>query len=169
VQQKKHEVFTRKGNNLWLKHKITLKEALIGFSFHFKHLDGRVIKVESSENEIIRPGDIKCIRGEGLPIFKSEKFGDLFIEFEIIFPKEMEISKEEKEDLSKILSDNEKLSNKHVTENFESVSKTTNLSEVSEMELKKLKNQENYENQRKSQSKNQGGFDEENGPGCQTQ
>jgi DnaJ family protein A protein 2 len=163
LQQKLHDIFIRKGNNLWIKHKISLKDALCGFSFYLKHLDGRILKIES-EKEIIKPGQIKCIRNEGLPVKTGNVNGDLFIEFEVIFP-ENEISKEEKEELTKLLDfESKKILNKHETETFENISKTTSLSSVSEYEIQKLKEIEMSE---KKERKKKNEHNE--GPSCTTQ
>ena len=40
VQEKQHEVFTRKGADLFMKKDITLLEALTGLEFTLTHLDG---------------------------------------------------------------------------------------------------------------------------------
>jgi len=79
---------------------------LCGFTFYIKHLDGRIIKIDS-EKGVIKPGEIKCIRNEGMPIKTGNINGDLFIEFDVLFP-ESEISKEEKEELSKLLKNRKK-------------------------------------------------------------
>jgi DnaJ homolog subfamily A member 2 len=54
----KHKSFIRKGADLIYKTNITLLEALTGFSFVFKHLDGRSILIKNKEKEIIKPGKI---------------------------------------------------------------------------------------------------------------
>jgi len=88
LQQKEHEKFKRDGDDLFMEHSLTLGEALCGFEFYIPHLDGRVLKVTSAAGEIINPGDIKCIPGEGMPLYKKpyEK-GRLIIKFNIQFPK----------------------------------------------------------------------------------
>lgn len=49
---------------------ITLAEALTGVSFTFKHLDGRVIKIQNTPGEVIRPDDIKTVENLGMPFHK---------------------------------------------------------------------------------------------------
>jgi DnaJ homolog subfamily A member 2 len=88
-----HNIFTRKGNNLYMKKKITLSEALCGCDIAFTHLDNRKIIVNTGD--IINPETKKKIVGEGL------NNGDLVIEFDITFPKVL--SKERKEYISKLL------------------------------------------------------------------
>jgi len=168
LQTKPHDIFKRKGNNIWIKHKISLKEALCGFTFYIKHLDGRIIKIDS-EKGVIKPGEIKCIRNEGMPIKTGNINGDLFIEFDVLFP-ESEISKEEKEELSKLLKTEKKIENKHqVSENIDiKETKTTNLQEVSDFELEKLKSQEKSE-EKKKEKKSRQFNDDQQGPSCNTQ
>ena len=40
IMIKKHAIFTRKGADLYIDKKISLLEALAGFNFEVKHLDG---------------------------------------------------------------------------------------------------------------------------------
>ena len=46
LQEKEHEVFQRDGNDLHMTYKTGLVEALCGFQFTFKHLDGHQIVVK---------------------------------------------------------------------------------------------------------------------------
>lgn len=88
VVQKQHAVFQRKGLDLKMEKKLTLVEALTGFEFTIDHLDGqRQLVVKSQPGEIIKPGQIKSIKDEGMPQ-RGNPFhkGKLFIEFQIEFP-----------------------------------------------------------------------------------
>lgn len=87
LQQKPHPLFQRTDNDLVMKREITLTEALCGFEFVIKHLDGRDILVRHYAGEVIKPDDIKGILGEGMPLHKNpfEK-GHLYIKFDVIFP-----------------------------------------------------------------------------------
>jgi DnaJ family protein A protein 2 len=100
--EKKHEVFKRNGNDLYMETTIPLIEALAGFSFTIKHLDDRVLLVKSDKGEIINPGDIKMIANEGMPIHKRpfEK-GNLYIHFNIEFPKPGSFQPKALQDLEK--------------------------------------------------------------------
>jgi DnaJ family protein A protein 2 len=87
LQLLKHDTFKRDGMDLHMKQKLSLAEALCGFQFTITHLDGRKLTVCSQPGEIIKPGQKKCIVGEGMPKWKDpKKFGDLVIEFEVEFP-----------------------------------------------------------------------------------
>ncbi|SGZ51882.1 CIC11C00000002373 [Sungouiella intermedia] len=91
---KDHEKIVRKGDDLYIKYRISLVDALSGFSkVVMKHLDGRAIHVTTPKGKVVRPGDYLKIKGEGMPIkgstgwFSStQKRGDLYIEMDIEFP-----------------------------------------------------------------------------------
>jgi len=93
LQQKEHSVFKREGDDLVIEKKILLVEALCGFQFTITQLDGRVLVVKSREKEIIRPGDIKSVDGEGMPHYKNPMTkGNLLIKFDIEFPADGSIT-----------------------------------------------------------------------------
>ena len=48
-----HKIFERKGADLFVTKKITLLEALTGFTFTITHLDGSVINLATERDEII--------------------------------------------------------------------------------------------------------------------
>lgn len=104
VQQKEHKIFTRKGNDLFIEKKLTLTEALCGFKFQIEHLDGRKLIVGCEPGEMIRPGDLKSIQSEGMPI-RGNPFnkGKLFVKFTITFPKNGEMSGDQIQALENIL------------------------------------------------------------------
>ena len=56
LQQKEHETYTRKGEDLFMEHTISLTEALCGFKMVLKHLDGRDLVIHSTPGEVIEPG-----------------------------------------------------------------------------------------------------------------
>merc|ERR1719181_176950 len=47
VRQKEHPVFKRKGPDLWMQKELTLVEALAGFKFVQRTLDGRDLLIQS--------------------------------------------------------------------------------------------------------------------------
>jgi DnaJ family protein A protein 2 len=87
LDEKPHERFERKGNDLFMSHEITLTEALCGFTLVVKHLDGRHLVIKSSKGEVIVPGSVKGVKGEGMPMHRNpfEK-GFLYIKFSVKFP-----------------------------------------------------------------------------------
>lgn len=100
IKEKKHHLFTRKGNNLLLKKKITLKEALIGCTIEFKFLDNKIIKESIKENKVISSDYQHIIFNKGMPTSKGN-YGNLLVNFEITFPEK--ISLYQKKIISNIL------------------------------------------------------------------
>jgi len=100
LDEKPHERFERKGNDLFMTHEITLTEALCGFTLLLNHLDGRHLVIRSSPGEVIVPGSVKGVKGEGMPLHRNpfEK-GFLYMKFTVKFP-EKQFASEEK--LSKL-------------------------------------------------------------------
>ena len=89
VNAEPHPVFRRRGINLYMSMTISLAEALLGFERKIKHLDGSMVSVE--RRTVTQPGFTLTLPEEGMPKhdFPSER-GDLFIEFQIVLPSDME-------------------------------------------------------------------------------
>lgn len=104
VREKKHDTFVRRHDDLLIKKKITLTEALLGTKFVITHLDGHKLVVSTKENEVITPGAIKVIEREGMPV-RGSGFdrGRLFIAFEVEFPRPAQIPPALREALLKSL------------------------------------------------------------------
>lgn len=97
-----HPKFERKGADLFYKKKILLYEALTGCYFTITHLDGKKLDVQTKPGEVITPNAVKQINGKGMPFYKDAmSFGNLYIKFEVEFPKKGEMKNPE--DLKKIL------------------------------------------------------------------
>lgn len=95
VNQKKHGVFTRKGQNLSCPIQVTLKQSLLGFKEELKHLDGRTVQVSSSG--ITNPGDVIVVENEGIP----RGHGNLEVHVDVKFPGSL--SPEQKQALNVLL------------------------------------------------------------------
>ena len=97
VEVKRHKVFERKKDNLFMKKTISLKESLLGFSFTVRHLDGKDILISSVPGEVIENRSVKMIVGKGMPIFHDteDNFGNLCIEFVVEFPKSIKLDHSE--------------------------------------------------------------------------
>eukprot|EP00009_Paramoeba_aestuarina_P005497 CAMPEP_0201512488 /NCGR_PEP_ID=MMETSP0161_2-20130828/4730_1 /ASSEMBLY_ACC=CAM_ASM_000251 /TAXON_ID=180227 /ORGANISM="Neoparamoeba aestuarina, Strain SoJaBio B1-5/56/2" /LENGTH=407 /DNA_ID=CAMNT_0047908361 /DNA_START=167 /DNA_END=1390 /DNA_ORIENTATION=- len=88
--------FVRKGDDLIYQHDLTLSEALTGYRFGITHLDGRTLIIESEPNDIVKPGDIRVVEGEGFPKHKNPYLkGNLFIKFKLVFPQVEDLKDEE--------------------------------------------------------------------------
>mmetsp|Transcript_11504 Transcript_11504/g.26662 ORF Transcript_11504/g.26662 Transcript_11504/m.26662 type:complete len:514 (-) Transcript_11504:125-1666(-) len=55
LKEQEHEVFKRKGADLFVEKDIALVEALCGFEMELTHLDGRKLVIKTSPGEIVRP------------------------------------------------------------------------------------------------------------------
>ena len=83
--------FRRNGKDLIYEKDVLLAEALCGSSFQLKHLDDRILHISFTS---VTPKESKIIKGEGLT-------GNLIINFNIIFPTEL--NKEKRKELRKLL------------------------------------------------------------------
>ena len=91
LEEAPHDVFERAGADLRAELKISLVEALTGFSrVMLTHLDGRGIQlhVQQPNGKILRPGQVLKVPGEGMPVKKSDAKGDLYLVVDIEFPED---------------------------------------------------------------------------------
>jgi len=109
ISEEKDELFVRKGSDLFREYTLTLSEALTGYEFSISHLDERKLIVRSANNEIIKPGDLRVIHGEGMPIRKQDMKGNLFLKFNVKFPLPNEISAEKRKQIQQLLPSKPKL------------------------------------------------------------
>jgi len=87
LQEKKHSLFQRDGQNLVYEKQINLTEALTGVEFIIEHLDKRKLLIKSTPGEVIKPGQIKMVANEGMPQYKNPfNKGSLLIKFDVTFP-----------------------------------------------------------------------------------
>ncbi|XP_050398697.1 dnaJ homolog subfamily A member 2 [Patella vulgata] len=120
LQLREHDKFVRDHADLSYTHSIGLTEALCGFSFSLKHLDGRDLVISNPPGEVIKPGLIKTVVGEGMPMYRNpfEK-GDMYIKFDVTFPPNNFIPAESMKKLEKLLPERpkyEKPTGEHVEE-----------------------------------------------------
>lgn len=73
---------------------ISLVDALFGFEFSFKHLDGKHIIFKSPENITISNGDVITLENQGMPIYGTNLYGDLHICFTVEMPSASELKDE---------------------------------------------------------------------------
>uniref|UniRef100_A0A915EFT7 CR-type domain-containing protein n=1 Tax=Ditylenchus dipsaci TaxID=166011 RepID=A0A915EFT7_9BILA len=59
VKTKPHDIFKRKGDDLFIHKKISLNDALTGYSTVIQHLDGSLLLVSSIPGEVIRPDSVR--------------------------------------------------------------------------------------------------------------
>lgn len=92
---KKHRLFRREGADLWYGLNISLLEAITGITKIIPTLDDiERIEISTKLGEVIQSGDVKAIIGKGMPFFnRPNKFGNLFIEFNVVFPEKIDEKK----------------------------------------------------------------------------
>lgn len=87
IDEKRHPVFKREGNDLELGVEIPLVQALTGCTIPIPLLGGGQINLFI--DDIVYPGYEKIISGQGMPISKQGKRGDLRLKFLVEFPAEL--------------------------------------------------------------------------------
>jgi DnaJ-class molecular chaperone len=93
LQQKEHDHFLRKHDDLLMMKRIPLSAALLGAKFVLRHLDNRQLVVQSKPGEVIIPNSVKMIDHEGMPMRGNiYTKGRLFVKFDVVFPMSREIT-----------------------------------------------------------------------------
>ncbi|KAL8509139.1 hypothetical protein ACS0TY_016364 [Phlomoides rotata] len=101
IDEKPHGVFKRDGNDLIATQKISLVEALTGYTAQVTTLDGRNLTIPI--NSIVSPTYEEVVKGEGMPIPKEPgKKGNLRIKFNIKFPSRL--TPEQKTGIKRLLT-----------------------------------------------------------------
>lgn len=103
VEEKEHNLYSRKGDDLYHEHKIDLLTALAGGDIAFKHVSGEWVKLTIFPGEVIAPGSTKVVQGKGMPIPRHGGFGNLIIKFNVEFPKNNFTTEEKLKELESIL------------------------------------------------------------------
>jgi DnaJ-class molecular chaperone len=86
--------FVRKGLDLYIERKISLKESLCGFSFELKYINGKVYTINNQIGNIIQPEYQKIIIGMGL--MRENTKGNLIIHFKVEYPNILSIEQIDK-------------------------------------------------------------------------
>lgn len=85
IQITNDTMFQRQGIDLVCERTISLKEALCGFKFEFRHLNNKTLSFNNLTNiTVIKPGYKRIIPNLG--INKNGQTGNLIINFNIVFP-----------------------------------------------------------------------------------
>jgi len=104
IEEKDHPFFKRSGEDLQCTVKVDLLTALAGGSFSIKHLDDRILVANIQPGEVVKPGDVKCIRGSGMPQHRRPfDRGNLYVQFDVTFPPAKWTSLDKIKTLEKIL------------------------------------------------------------------
>jgi DnaJ-class molecular chaperone len=88
-----HPDFQRDNNNLIIVKNINLYQ-IYDYSFNITHLDNRLIVINKQSNDALHLNEsLRKVTNQGMPIYKSEKYGDLFIRFNLVIPKSLNLDK----------------------------------------------------------------------------
>merc|ERR1712212_859123 len=87
LREKEHDLFKRDQDDLIYNAKIPLGKALVGCFVELPTLDRRLLSVPI--NDIVHPNYTKIVKGEGMPKSDGSGFGDLRIEFDVVFPERL--------------------------------------------------------------------------------
>jgi len=102
--ENEHPVFQRDNDNLIMIKNINLYQSY-NFTFEIKHLDNTFYRIKNNKDDSLHLNEsIRKISGLGMPSYKTNgSFGDLFIRFNLVLPKSVNISQLEK--LNEIFKD----------------------------------------------------------------
>lgn len=94
-----HEFFEREGDNLHARANISIVQATLGAEIEIDGIfDDEVVKVripEGCQNE-----QVVRVRGFGMPRFKSDNRGDMYVHVNVVIPKK--VTKKQRELLEKL-------------------------------------------------------------------
>ncbi|CAN1354817.1 DnaJ homolog subfamily B member 4 [Linum perenne] len=101
IDEKPHPVFSREANDLVVTQKVSLSEALTGYTVNLTTLDGRSLTIPVSNT--IHPTYEEVVPKEGMPIPRDQtRRGNLRIKFSIRFPTRL--TAEQKAGIKKLLA-----------------------------------------------------------------
>ncbi|KAI6250035.1 Mitochondrial protein import protein mas5 [Erysiphe necator] len=87
IEQKPHPRFQRKDDDLIYQAEIDLVTALAGGTLYIEHLDEQWLNIEILPGEVISPGSVKMLRGQGMPSHRHHHHGNMFVQFDVKFPE----------------------------------------------------------------------------------
>jgi len=91
--------FRRRGDDLIWDEVISLREAWMGdWKRNITHLDGHVVQLGRKRGEVVQPGHVETVKGEGMPRYHEDndspyhkiEFGDLYVQYTVVLPDQME-------------------------------------------------------------------------------
>jgi len=144
LNQLPHKTFRREGDDLYMDVQISLGEALCGFELAVVHLDNRILCVQPVRGVVTRPGSIKAVLEEGMPIRRQTARGNLILRFDVVFPPDNSIGEWEREKLSRILPGTRPALGKRSREE-QDFAETKTCVDFNEEKVGKLRTQESYD------------------------
>jgi DnaJ family protein A protein 2 len=88
IEVRNDSEYIRNGLNLMIDKTISLKDALCGFSFELKYLNGKSYTITNKEGSIVVPEYTKLLPNMGLQ--RGDVRGQLMIRFHVEFPKSLD-------------------------------------------------------------------------------
>lgn len=86
--------FRRKGTDLYWREVLSLREAWMGdWTRNLTHLDGHVVQLSRKRGQVVQPGTVETVAGEGMPVWRHEsgpEFGSLFVDYVVVLPDQMD-------------------------------------------------------------------------------
>ena len=86
VQSKPDSRFQRRGSDLWREETVAVVDAVLGVDVEISTLDGQT-KVSIPPGT--QPNALLRLHGKGLPVFRSEKRGDLYLRIRVQVPEQL--------------------------------------------------------------------------------
>jgi curved DNA-binding protein len=86
IRQKPDPVFTRRGADLERELPLTLREALLGADVKVRTLKGHVVLTIPAATQ---PGRVFRLTGQGMPRFRADGNGDLYVKARVILPTDL--------------------------------------------------------------------------------
>jgi DnaJ family protein A protein 2 len=93
VDEQPHPKFKRRKNDLITDVHIDLLTALGGGKVVIEHVGKHALSIDLPAGEIVKPGAIKVLRGQGMPSQRHHEMGDLYVNLHVDFPDEISIDK----------------------------------------------------------------------------
>ncbi len=100
INVKPDSLFTRKGDNLYVKANLSVVEAIEGTTLEVPTLSGKSVKVEIPPGT--QSGEKIRVPGKGMPRLKSSGYGDLIVVTDVKIPSINELSTEGKKLVEKL-------------------------------------------------------------------
>lgn len=97
--------FRRKDHSLFWREVLSLREAWMGdWTRNLTHLDGHIVQLSRQRGQVVQPGAIEVVDGEGMPIWQGHgadseagterddglRYGALHVEYVVVLPDQME-------------------------------------------------------------------------------
>ncbi|KAL2269182.1 hypothetical protein VTJ83DRAFT_4028 [Remersonia thermophila] len=91
--------FRRRGNDLFWREVLSLREALLGdWTRNVTHLDGHIVRLGRPRGQVVQPGHVETVVGEGMPVWHEDgddvyhktEYGNLYVEYTVVLPDQME-------------------------------------------------------------------------------